>query len=472
LTAGLHRVTPAATAALQGVIVAQELGFHLVNDREVPVRAGVPLVLGAGDDRVSVWSTLLAFNGLAIPVVRLGAGDDIVGGHPGVLFGGTGDDTFTLRGVAEPPFDAFPGVTHSRAYGGAGNDAFTDRSGSTIVYGGAGDDSWTNLFVTTTSTPGDEDRVHLGRGNDSAKVVFSRTDPSAPFGLEDRTIHLDGGAGYDRLVLADLHEAFTPRVLNLAGVSGRMTELGHTTFTGFEAFAITADADAFDMLRLGAGDDALAMRFYRSRDAVASIHGGAGDDVIIGPQQQSGECFVFGGAGDDTITGGGGTGGPEDPWTDRLSGGKGNDMLFLTGVQAVNHGFAEMTGGKGRDLFAVSAGGRFAHAVITDFAPGADRIVIDRTGGHAINGPDPRGAAAVPARMEVLQDDGEALHLWIGFTNVFGIAERFFVHYDRETGALTGEVGRAGLRPDDHDLVAILEGAPRLTADHMLLLDF
>ncbi|MFN6979329.1 MAG: hypothetical protein ACK4OP_14455, partial [Gemmobacter sp.] len=175
--------------------MTQDLGFHVVNDRNLPVRAGVPLVLGAGDDRVLVTSNLLAYNGLPIPVVRLGAGDDRVGGGPAIVYGEDGHDTFSLSGVFEPPYEAFAGVTHALAYGGAGNDSFTDFGGSTIAYGGAGDDVWTNLFVTTRALPGDDDRAFLGHGNDIATVVFSRTDPTTPTQLEDRVIHLDGGAG-------------------------------------------------------------------------------------------------------------------------------------------------------------------------------------------------------------------------------------------------------------------------------------
>ncbi|MFN6979070.1 MAG: hypothetical protein ACK4OP_13160, partial [Gemmobacter sp.] len=135
-------------------------------------------------------------------------------------------------------------------------------------------------------------------------------------------------------------------------------------------------------------------------------------------------------------------------------------------------GFAEMTGGKGRDLFVVSNGGRFAHAVITDFAPRADRIVIDRAGGYGITDAEPRASAAVPDGLQVLRNDAAALHLGMRFTNVYGVSERYFVHYDRATGTLTGQVAAQGLRIEDYDLVAEIDGAPRLTAAHFLLTDF
>jgi Ca2+-binding RTX toxin-like protein len=104
------------------------------------------------------------------------------------------------------------------------------------------------------------------------------------------------------------------------------------------------------------------------------IMGGAGQDVLLGNSGNDyllgsgGNDQVIGGVGNDTLSGGGGR--------DRLQGGKGDDRLVGgAGADELAGGAGEnrLTGGRGRDRFQLQRGGR---AIVLDFQPGEDRLVL------------------------------------------------------------------------------------------------
>jgi Ca2+-binding RTX toxin-like protein len=110
-------------------------------------------------------------------------------------------------------------------------------------------------------------------------------------------------------------------------------------------------ARGFDWIIGGAGQD--------------SLLGNSGNDYLLG---SGGDDQAIGGVGNDTVSGGGGR--------DRLEGGKGNDRLVGgAGADALTGGTGEnrLTGGNGRDRFQLQRGGR---AIILDFQPGKDRLVL------------------------------------------------------------------------------------------------
>ncbi len=120
--------------------------------------------------------------------------------------------------------------------------------------------------------------------------------------------------------------------------------------------AMTAD-DTAPMIYLGDGTDEFIMG---SPDADVII-GAAGDDTLDGGDEGD---ILFGGMGDDDLTGAG------DDATDALYGGAGDDVLTAGAGDTA-------WGGAGIDSFTLSdyTPGD-PPAVIADYAPGQDRIVL------------------------------------------------------------------------------------------------
>lgn len=276
---------------------------------------------------------------------RGGIGDDVLRGQGGVdtLSGGGGRDTLN---------------------GGAGNDFLTGNlDAGSVLSGGAGDD-WINAWRADDTIAGGSgtDTVYLELWESAAPALIDLAAASpiwrgveAIFGALSRhddvfrttavTGSLNGAAGVDLLAF-DYGRSGADGVLfrfGLLEVSSGGSVLSHRLF-GFERFEMRgsegADTligdDRADVLEGLAGDDWLG-----GRGGHDHLHGGSGRDTL------------FGGAGDDTLDGGSGS--------DTLEGSTGNDVL---------------TGGLGRDTFWFR-GPNLGNDIITDFAAGLDRIVMD-----------------------------------------------------------------------------------------------
>ncbi|MCZ0963029.1 calcium-binding protein [Paracoccus benzoatiresistens] len=306
------------------------------------------------------------------------AGDDELTGaflHRNEIFGGAGNDT--LGGGADSNLlDGGDGNDILNAWigdyavlrGGAGNDVLTGGDGGGLLDGGAGIDVMTggdggdtyvvnhlrdvvyesyqpyydndpnpadqvNAWVSWTLGANLENLVLQGKaaingtGNGLSNLIVGnagnnslsgdRGTDTLEGGLGNDTI--DGGLGVDTIRFT----ASTAVLVNLSKAAAQNTGWGLDTIRNVENVVT------------GAGNDRI------TGSAVAnSLTAGAGNDVLWG---MAGNDRLFGQAGND-----------------RLQGGAGNDTL---------------AGGAGTDHFLFSKGGGIDR--ITDFADGADRIVID-----------------------------------------------------------------------------------------------
>jgi len=222
---------------------------------------------GAGTDTIAAQA-----NNTAIGLTAIGGVETITGGsYTGVYIrGSSGDDLLDFTGAM------LTAIT--KIDGGAGNDIILGSEGNDVILGSAGDDT-----------------ISGGGGNDT----FQYTGTAAGNDI------VDGGAGTDSIVaLAN------STIIRLAGLSNVETISGGS-FTGVK-IAGSGNADILDFTNV-------------TLTAIASIDGGAGDDIMTGNAAANtiaggnGNDWLSGGDGNDTLTG--------DEGDDVLNGGTGNDVL-------------------------------------------------------------------------------------------------------------------------------------------------
>jgi hypothetical protein len=130
---------------------------------------------------------------------------------------------------------------------------------------------------------------------------------------------------------------------------------GHDTLAGGPGHDRLVGGAGDDSLIGGQGDDTI-----RAGTGDDRVIGGWGDDLIAGG---AGSDVLMGGDGDDTVHGG------ADTARDHLNGGDGNDLVLIGGNDVAS-------GGDGADTFVLGPLETAVAALITDFDPAMDRLVI------------------------------------------------------------------------------------------------
>ena len=254
-----------------------------------------------GDDQLVIRSgTTTAYMGAGNDVVSVYGGGALVYGHAGAdrfeLYataraeGGADNDRFLVRGGSshilvggdgDDRFDFLAGATNELLYGGNGNDLFVGGSNpiSGRVFGEAGNDT----FVGFGNYGGAVVTLYGGFGND----VY-RAEPSSP-----TTIVEYAGQGTDTVQVA-LGRSYTlgANLENLAVVEFG-TPAGIATLTGNGLDNVMGGSRAVETLSGMAGNDTLYG--YGGND---TLIGGGGNDRIVGGL---GGDVIYSGAGEDVI---------------------------------------------------------------------------------------------------------------------------------------------------------------------------
>jgi Ca2+-binding RTX toxin-like protein len=219
-----------------------------------------------------------------------GGGNDKIEGGDGldVLIGGDGNDF--LEG----------NKGNDIMIGNAGNDVleWDDGDGSDLMIGGSGEDT---IVVDGAIAAGDEFVLQ----QQGTQAIFDRVN-LVPFKLtveSSETFEVNGEGGNDSFTVGDLSLTEVKQV-NFSGGDGNDTLDASASSTPIQA-------------RGGRGDDSLT---GSSVDDV--LRGGSGNDFIQG---EKGNDTMIGGAGDDVLVWDDGDG------SDRISGGKGNDLVGVKG---------------------------------------------------------------------------------------------------------------------------------------------
>lgn len=351
--------------------------------------------------------------------------------EPQVLNGSNADDTLigaasglTLNGFAgDDTLEGFGG--DDSLYGGEGNDLLVGGRGADLFYGGNGDDLLEDIGGMNTLFGGSgNDRLHSGglTGNDGPHTS------SFYGGAGDDTLEfqdgstVSGGAGADAFDLSDrLSDTLVSRIedfdpdedsltiyLEAANGDGggfalvaRPDGLGRDLYLGEDLVAEILSAKPFTLadmsivVGLTPTPDGVTTFRVEPQDAPfnISVLDSDGDDHII---SNSSDDYLYSYGGSDLLEGGGGNDilfgqggrvgsfGDDDTTivtqvfveTDTLLGGAGDDELW-----ADNGGV--MTGGEGSDVFNPrlyyrdpSIGALFQPALITDFNPAEDVLVL------------------------------------------------------------------------------------------------
>jgi Ca2+-binding RTX toxin-like protein len=312
------------------------------------------------------------------------AGNDIINGNGGndTLIGGADNDTL-IGGTGDDQLggDNFGGAGNDSLSGGAGRDTLNGGLGVDTLVGGADNDTYavgvSNTTIIEQANEGDDDIVNSsvsftlspnlerltlvgtsninGTGNAENNLILGNNANNSLSGLggndtisgQDGDDTLRGGLGDDTLFGGD---GIDTVVVNASG-SGANIVLTDTSVSGDGDDFIDGIENARLFVSQGNID---ASAFTKGS---VTLDGGFGRNNLLGSR---GSDFLDGEGGIDTLSGGRGN--------DTLNGGRGADLL---------------TGGPGSDRFLFDTFNPILSGEdsdrITDFTPGIDKIVLDKS---------------------------------------------------------------------------------------------
>lgn len=330
-----------------------------------------------GDDVITSFSWYDRVDG--------GNGDDVVGSYAQttgqLLDGGNGSDTISMQSLSDTdlPVNISMGSTFVAVVGGVNGATYmnfevlkvTLGTGRNTVKGGEGDDFLLTAYQkgSNATTEFDAGFVHGGGGDDI--IAFNGiTRPGT--GIE----RLTGGPGIDRLGWTNGTSAITD--LTIDAMKGTMFALDRifATFSGFEIHEFRTyeghtgvfsyvGSNTVDNLNVGFTSSVIKGNggndFITVNAGTSNVNGGKGDDNINLQSNGASAQVLRGAIGNDTITGGAGQSdifgdGGDDQLSanngrSHLSGGSGDDILYLTTrYSMLGSGAAVIQGGAGRDV--------------------------------------------------------------------------------------------------------------------------
>lgn len=284
---------------------------------------------------------------VSIMVTPGDVGSDLLTGDEGTdtLLGNIGDDTLN-GGIGDDSMDGgagndsmLGGSGNDTLLGAEGNDTLCGQGGTDVVDGGIGDDTVTwdgagsgNDFLM--DTVGDNTLIVNGSGSANTFTIGQSVDrlltvsdagKSVTVGPTFILAIINGNNGNDTINISDLSKV-PPIVVEVHGGAGNDSIIGTGSKIGRVRLLLDG-GDGNDTVRGTLGDDTILGGAGND-----NLKGSDGNDTISG---EDGDDFVDGEAGNDSIDGGSGT--------DLLRGGVGSDTILG------GNDFDTLEGGNGND---------------------------------------------------------------------------------------------------------------------------
>lgn len=372
------------------------------------------------------------------------------------IHGGAWTDTFTIGN----------GAKGYQLYGDAGNDIFNISNGNNIIcWGGAANDTFNVAGGTGIKLRGGDSAdvynisvagvdMQLGYGNDEVNITAGdKQTIKANLGIN--TINLKAGSGH--VITADIDQVASKKAgkdvgygvdkVTIDGATKVTANLGdgkdvvevwsgtdHKIYTeGWSDSLTVHNGVSQSLFDLGAGDDEVVL----NGGSKNVYYGGSGKDVINVKIYGSGEKTeyndIYLGADGDTFN----TGAYETVNYNKISGGTGNDILFISSYYAKNN---VLYGGSGDDELAViyNSTNEGSNTYSTMFGGvGSDVIYCTSNYNLLIGGAD-ADAYAIGAYdtnyIDIKTDNGSKIEDYIrifGFTYMNSNASNITFNYDK-----------------------------------------